>query len=131
MGERLTKHDVEKIEKEIELINNNIDKMYIDKLNNKLSEEMYERLFNKLKKDEKDKETEYIELKKEAEECVNDNDEEIEKLVKEFLKLENPIPEIMRVLINRIEVHQDKQVDLIFNFRKLNNLFDIKKNNII
>ena len=90
-----------------------------------------QRLFNKLKKDEKDKETEYIELKKEAEECVNDNDEEIEKLVKEFLKLENPIPEIMRVLINRIEVHQDKQVDLIFNFRKLNNLFDIKKNNII
>ena len=130
-----TKYDykkmLDKIEKEIELINNNIDKMYIDKLNNKLSEEMYERLFNKLKKDEKDKETEYIELKKEAEECVNDNDEEIEKLVKEFLKLENPIPEIMRVLINRIEVHQDKQVDLIFNFRKLNNLFDIKKNNII
>ena len=37
----------------------------------------------------------------------------------------------MRVLINRIEIHQDKQVDLIFNFRKLNNLFDIKKNNII
>ena len=35
---------LDKIEKEIELINNNIDKMYIDKLNNKLSEEMYERL---------------------------------------------------------------------------------------
>ena len=105
--------------------------MYIDKLNNKLSEEMYERLFERLKKAEKDKETEYIDLKKEAEECVNDNDEEIEKFVKEFLKLENPTPEIMRVLINRIEIHQDKQVDLVFNFKKLNNLFDIKKNNII
>ena len=46
-----TKYDykkmLEKIEKEIELINNNIDKMYIDKLNNKLSEEMYERLLKK------------------------------------------------------------------------------------
>ena len=54
-----TKYDykkmLDKIEKEIELINNNIDKMYIDKLNNKLSEEMYERLFQKLKKTEKDK----------------------------------------------------------------------------
>ena len=38
--------------------------------------------------------------------------------------------ETMKVLINRIEVHQDKQVDLYFNFRKLNNLFKIKENNI-
>ena len=64
-------------------------------------------------------------------EIENDNDDKIKKLVKEFLKLENPTPELMKVLINRIEIHQDKQVDLIFNFRKLNNLFDIKKNNII
>ncbi len=113
-----------KIEKEIELINNNIDKMYIDKLNNKLSEEMYERLFNKLKKDVDDKEKEYIELKKEAEKGADDNDTEIEKVVKDFLKLEKATPEIMRVLINRIEIHQDKQIDLIFNFRKLNNFFD-------
>ena len=103
-------------------VNNNIDKMYIDKLNNKLSEEMYERLLEKLKKAEKDKEIEYIDLKKEAEECTDDNDSEIERLVKEFLKLEKTTPEIMRVLINRIEIHQDKQVDLLFNFKKLNNI---------
>ena len=83
-----------------------------------------------MKKAEKDKETEYIDLKKEAEECVNDNDEEIEKLVKEFLKLEKPTPEIMRVLINRIEIHQDKQVDLIFNFKKLNNAIEKSELNI-
>ena len=98
--------------------------MYIDKLNNKLSDEMYERLFNKLKKDVDDKEKEYIELKKEAEKGADDNDTEIEKVVKDFLKLEKATPEIMRVLINRIEIHQDKQIDLIFNFRKLNNFFD-------
>ena len=92
---------------------------------------MYERLFKKLKKAEKDKETEYIDLKKEAEECIDNNDEEIEKIVKEFLKLEKPTPEIMRVLINRIEIHQNKQVDLYFNFKKLNNLSVIKENNII
>lgn len=113
-----------KIEKEIELINNNIDKMYIDKLNNKLSEEMYERLFNKLKKDIDDKEKEYIELKKEADKGTDDNDTEIAKVVKEFLRLEKPTPEMLRVLINRIEIHQDKQVDLVFNFKKLNNFFD-------
>ena len=30
--------------------------------------------------------------------------------------------EIMKVIINRIEIHQDKQVDLYFNFKQLNNL---------
>lgn len=32
--------------------------------------------------------------------------------------------ETMKVLINRIEIHQDKQVDIIFNFKKLNNAYN-------
>lgn len=28
----------------------------------------------------------------------------------------------MKVIINRIEIHQDKHVDLYFNFKQLNNL---------
>ena len=126
-----TKYDykkmLDKIEKEIEIINNNIDKMYIDKLNNKLSEEMYERLFKKMKKDEHDKEVEYIELKKEAENCIDDNDEKLKKLIKEFLKLEKPTSEVMKVLINRIEIHQDKKIDLFFNFKKLNKIGQFEK----
>ena len=47
----MTKYDygkiLQKLENEIKLINNNIDQMYIDKLNNKISEEMYERLLKK------------------------------------------------------------------------------------
>ena len=121
---------LKKIEIEIKLINDNIDKMYVDKLNEKISEEMYERLFNKLKGKIKQKEKEYIGLKNEQENNLNDDIKNIEKLVNDFLKLEKPTPEIMRVLINKIEIHQDKQVDLYFNFRKLNNLFKIKENNI-
>jgi len=48
----------------------------------------------------------------------------IEKTIKEFLRLDNPTPELMKVIINKIEVHQDKQIDIDFNFRKLNNFFD-------
>ena len=39
---------LQKLENEIKLINNNIEQMYVDKLNNKISEEMYERLFEKI-----------------------------------------------------------------------------------
>ena len=115
---------LKKIETEIKLINDNIDKMYVDKLNEKISEEMYKRLFNKLKGEIKQKEEEYIGLKNEQENNSYDDIENIKKLVNDFLKLEKPTPEIMKVLINRIEIHQDKQVDIIFNFKKLNNAYN-------
>ena len=108
---------LKKIETEIKLINNNIDKMYVDKLSGKISEEMYERLFNKLKNEIKQKESEYTELKNEQENNSDDDIKNIKKLVNDFFNLKKPTPEIMKVLINRIEIHQDKQVDIIFNFK--------------
>lgn len=122
----LTKYDyekmIQKLETEIKLINDNIDKMYVDKLNNKISEEMYSRLFSKLRKEVKQKEQEYSELLAIKERNKEDDTENIKKVVKEFLKLEEPTPEFMKVIINRIELHQDKQVDIVFNFKKLNNI---------
>lgn len=121
-----TKQDYGKMLKqkqtEINLIKDNIDKMYIDKLNGKVSEEMYERLFNKLINEVNQKEKEYNELKSKKEEVLQDDSKEIEKIVKEFLKLEKPTPEIMKIIINKIEIHQDKKVDIIFNFKRLNNI---------
>ena len=118
---------LQKLETEIKLINDNIDKMYVDKLNGKINEEMYERLFNKLKGNIKQKEKEYIGLKNEQENNSDDDIENIKKLVNDFLKLEKPTPEIMKVLINRIEIHQDKQVDIIFNFKRLNIAYNKSK----
>ena len=122
----MTKYDygklLQKLENEIKLINNNIEQMYIDKLNNKISEEMYERLFEKLKNEIKQKENEYIEIKKQKEDSKQDDTEKIKSVIQEFLSLNRPSPEIMKVIINRIEIHQDKQVDLYFNFKQLNNL---------
>lgn len=121
-----TKQDYGKMLKqkqtEIKLIKDNIDKMYVDKLNGKVSEEMYERLFNKLINEVKQKEKEYNELKNKKENASNDNSKEIEKVVKEFLELEKPTPEMMKVMIHKIEIHQDKQVDIIFNFKKMQTL---------
>ncbi len=120
-----TKYDYSKLMKklkaEIELINDNIDKMYIDKLNGKLTEEMYKRLFEKLQNEVKQKEKQYIELKEMSENNKKDYSKDIEKVIKEFLSLEKPTPEIMKVLINKIEIHQDKQVNILFNFKQLQN----------
>ncbi len=124
----ITKYDysklMQKLEIEIKLINENIDKMYLDKLNGKVSEEMYERVFKRLIDEKKQKEIEYIKLKEMSEYNKENNSQEIEKVVKEFLSLKKPTSEIMKVIINRIEIHQDKQVDILFNFKKL----DVLKN---
>lgn len=122
----MTKYDygkvLQKLENEIKLINSNIDQMYIDKLNNKISEEMYERLLKKFGDEIKQKEKEYMEIKQQKEESKQDNNEKIKSVIQEFLSLNNPTSEIMKVIINRIEIHQDKKVDLYFNFKQLNNL---------
>ena len=122
----LTKYDYEKmldtIETNIKLLKDNIDTIYLDKINNQISKEMYDRLFNKLTIDIKQKEEEYQELKNKKQEIIQDNSKEIEKIVNSFLKLEKPTTELMKVIINRIEVHQDKQIDIIFNFKRLNEI---------
>ena len=122
----MTKYDygkiLQKLENEIKLINNNIDQMYIDKLNNKISEEMYERLLKKFRNEIGEKENEYIEIKQQKEEAKQDDTEKIQSVVHDFLSLNEPTLEIMKVIINRIEIHQDKQVDLYFNFKQLDNL---------
>ena len=122
----MTKYDygkiLQKLENEIKLINNNIDKMYVDKLNNKISEEMYERVLKKFGDEIKQKEKEYMKTKQQKEEAKQDDTEKIKSIVQDFLSLNKSTPEIMKVIINRIEIHQDKQVDLYFNFKQLNNL---------
>ena len=111
---------LEKLDTEIKLINDNIDKMYVDKLNNKISEEMYERLFKKLKCDAKYKENEYMEIKEIQKNPKIDNGENVKKVIKKFLELKKLTPELMKALINKIEIHQNKQVDLYFNFKDFN-----------
>lgn len=96
--------------------------MYMDKLENKITEAMYDRLYNKLQEDIKQKEKEYIELEKMKNDLAGSNEEEIKKIIKEYLLLEKPTPELMKLFINRIEIHQTKEIDIYFNFRRLNEL---------
>lgn len=70
----------------------------------------------------KQKEKEYIEIQEMQNSSKQDDSENIKKIIREFLELKEPTPEVMKVIINRIEIHQDKQVDLYFNFKQLNNI---------
>lgn len=123
---RKTVHDykklLENVEKEIELIKNNIDKMYMDKLEGKITEEICERVLNKYNEQIKERQRQYEGIKQNKKDLEEDKSKDIAKVVKEFLKLEKPTPELMKVIINKIKIHQDKQIDIYFNFKKLNEI---------
>ncbi len=111
---------LKKLYSEITIQKDNLDKMYVDKLNNKISEEMYDRISKKISKEIEEKRRKCTELEELQNKSKEDNDKELEQVIKDFLKMEKPTPELMRVIINRIEIHQDKQVDIQFNFKELN-----------
>ena len=53
-----------------------------------------------------------------------EKDKNLDNLVNEFLSLEKPTKEIIREFIERIEIHSDKEVDIYFNFKSLQNIND-------
>ena len=96
--------------------------MYMDKLEGKITEEVCERVLKKYNEQIKEKQRQYEEIKQHKKDLEEDNSKDITKVIKEFLKLEEPTPELMKVIINKIKMRQDKQIDIYFNFKKLNEI---------
>ena len=124
------KKKIEKINQTIADINNNLDKMYMDKLKGILQEEDYIRVSQKLgservKLNEQKQELEQkligvedkIENKRQKEE-----EKELGKLMENFLKFEKIDKIFLYRLINKIEIDKDKNIYIYFNFSKLNSI---------
>lgn len=124
------KKKLEQIDGQILDINNNLDKMYMDKLRNIILQEDYIRISNKLSLDR----TNLTKQKKELEQKLklyeqnldtknNTKDEkEVNELIEKFLKLEKIDKMYLYRLINKIEIDKNKNVYIHFNFAKLNSI---------
>lgn len=121
---------IEQIDKAILDINNNLDKMYMDKLRGILQEEDYVRVSQKLSLER----TKLNEQKQELEQKLigtkdkieNKNqtkeEKELDELIENFLKLEKIDKIYLYRLINKIEIDKDKNIYIYFNFSKLNSI---------
>ncbi len=124
------RNKLSQINKSINEINSDLDKMYMDKLRGILQEEDYIRVSQKLNFER----TKLNEQKKELEQKINQTEEkvsikdkskeekELDKLIEEFLKLEKIDKIYLYRLINKIEIDKDKNVYIYFNFSKLNSI---------
>ena len=124
------KKKIEQIDKAIFEINNNLDKMYMDKLRGVLQEEDYVRVsqkfnFERTKLCEQKKELEQkisqAEIKLETKNSTKE-EKELDNLIEEFLKLEKIDKIYLYRLIKKIEIDKDKNVYIYFNFSKLNSI---------
>ena len=124
------KKKIEQIDKAIFDINNNLDKMYMDKLRGILQEVDYVRVsqkFNqerlKLNEQKQELEQKLIETEDKIESKNHTKEEkELDKLIEEFLKFEKPDKMFLYRLINKIEIDKDKNIYIYFNFSKLNSI---------
>lgn len=111
---------IEQIDKAILDINNNLDKMYMDKLRGILQEEDYVRVSQKLSLER----TKLNEQKQELEQKLigTKEEKELDELIENFLKLEKIDKIYLYRLINKIEIDKDKNIYIYFNFSKLNSI---------
>ena len=124
------KKKIEQIDKAIFDINNNLDKMYMDKLRGVLQEEDYVRVsqkFNlertKLSEQKQELEQKLIGTEDKIESKIHTKKEkELDELIENFLKFEKPDKMFLYRLINKIEIDKDKNIYIYFNFSKLNSI---------
>ena len=116
------RNKLSQVNKAINEINSNLDKMYMDKLRGVLQEEDYIRVSQKLKFER----TKLNEQKKEIEQKLSQTEEkvdnknkakeqkELDELIEDFLKLEKIDKIYLYRLINKIEIDKDKNIEVFF-----------------
>lgn len=109
------KKDKDKLVFEINTLKNNLDNMYIEKLQNKINEEMYKRIYEKINNDIEIKNNKLNNILK----STYDEENIFNKIKKEIKNLENSkfSRELILKLIKKISIHQSGQIDIYFNFK--------------
>ena len=118
------------INKQIELFKQTIEKetrklevMYDDRLAGIISLDEYMKNAKRIKEIVKGYEENIKDLEKElAGENTKNKETKLDNLIEEFLEMEKPTKEIIREFIEKIEIHSDKQVDIYFNVKPLQDL---------
>lgn len=124
------KKNFEKIDKTIFEINNNLDKMYMDKLRGILKEEDYVRVSQKFNLERAKLNEQKLELGQKltgiGDKLLSRNkakeEKELDELIEKFLKSEKIDKIYLYRLINKIEIDKEKNIYIYFNFSILNSI---------
>ena len=118
------KKKIGKLEIDIRSIDLKIEKLYMDRLNDIITPDTYKKMSEGFEEQKLKKQNEIKELNKSIEEYEKDNSTEklleAKNIVEQYLKnSKNPSRELILKIIDRIEIHQDKSIDLYFKLKQL------------
>jgi len=102
---------------------NKLERIYEDRLNDIITVEEYKKMSEKIKSNAMSLENLKSNLEKRVGVGVPDDPpDKLDKLMQEFMTMENPTKEIIREFIYKIEVHENKEIDIYFNFKPLEDI---------
>ena len=110
-----SKRELELVNSRIEQINDNLDTIYIDKLNKKITLEQYERIKIRLEDELDTMKRKYNEINN-----IIDNNESNDTVVAEyidnFFSMKSFSRDLIICLIDRIEIFEDKSINVFLAF---------------
>lgn len=118
------KNRLKTYETQIQKETRKLELLYEDRLSEIITVDSYIENANRIKNEVKEYQDRIKEIEQElsGEKNKQNKDEKLNNLVDEFLNMEKPTKEIIREFIEKIEIHSDKQVDIYFNFKPLQEL---------
>ena len=114
------KQEIFRLENGIMNANKKIDICYNDKLDGNITLEMYKRTYNNLTieiNEAKNKKLEYEKKLLDLENNKSSNDNYYLDKIKEFLEMKNPSRALISSLIDKIEIDEDKNIDIYYKFK--------------
>lgn len=128
--ESVLRKKIDYYENMVEKNNRRLDRLYEDRLDGVITVEDFKRMSEKIKDERDNFNQTKVEYEKKLEEykekIKNEDTNKLEKLIDEFLAMKYPTKEIMGQFIEKIEIHQDKQIDIYFRFQPFNDIIDKK-----
>ena len=113
-----TEQQLAELQKRIDLLTSNLDRMYTDRLNGLLPEEDFQRIFGRTKAERRQLERRQTDLRSLQKSPVNRSDR-AKELVQRFVESACASRELLVNLVDRIELTQDKQLIIHFRIPKL------------
>ncbi len=111
---------IKKYELEIEANSKKIEDVYMDKLNGNINLELFTHIYNKIIMDNENQKRTLQELQQEYDNLINDkkiNLTDYQKKIKEYLSFKKPPKKILISIIEKIEIDENKNIDIHFRIR--------------
>lgn len=117
-----SKKDLEVLTSDIKQINDNLDIIYIDKLNKKITEEQFERVKVKLENELNIKQKKYNDLNNTINNNINEKSRNkmIIEYINKFLSMKETSRELIINLIDKVEIFEDKAINIKVSFNLYN-----------